>query len=139
MEAHVVRRKVFLDARPGEVWNALTNGNLTEKYFSGFRVESDWKTGSDITFSRKSFYIFTKKLEGKILEIIPEKRLKYYLTNPGGGKSVVTEELLDVHGKTVLDIQDDVGVEHGTDERYRRSVLGWNETIDGLKKLFRRN
>jgi uncharacterized protein YndB with AHSA1/START domain len=34
------------------VWNALTNPDVTELYWSGTRVESDWKVGSKVLYQR---------------------------------------------------------------------------------------
>ena len=32
------------------VWNALTNPDLTQQYWGGTRIESDWKVGSKVLY-----------------------------------------------------------------------------------------
>lgn len=36
----------YLASSPSEVWDALTNPDLTQRYWFGTRIESDWKPGS---------------------------------------------------------------------------------------------
>jgi uncharacterized protein YndB with AHSA1/START domain len=38
---------VFIESTPEAVWEALTSGDFTRRYFFGRTVESDWKEGSD--------------------------------------------------------------------------------------------
>jgi uncharacterized protein YndB with AHSA1/START domain len=35
-----------------KVWNALTDPNITERYWGGTRIESDWKVGSKVIYRR---------------------------------------------------------------------------------------
>ncbi len=59
------------------MWDALTNGDLTEQYFFGSRVHSEWKEGSRITYSRG------KKVTdwGEILTYEPQKKLSFTWIN----------------------------------------------------------
>ena len=41
---------VQIDAPPERVWKALTDPELTEKYYFGTRVESDWAPGGPIRY-----------------------------------------------------------------------------------------
>ena len=40
----------YINATPEKVWQALTTPEFTERYWSGRRVESDWRVGSPIRF-----------------------------------------------------------------------------------------
>ncbi|WP_206107021.1 SRPBCC family protein [Paenibacillus favisporus] len=42
----------YIAATPENLWQALTDGNLTEKYFFGTRVESEWTIGSAVNYLR---------------------------------------------------------------------------------------
>jgi uncharacterized protein YndB with AHSA1/START domain len=42
----------YIASTPDRVWNALTDPNITERYWSGTRIESDWKVGSKIIYRR---------------------------------------------------------------------------------------
>ena len=35
-----------------KLWEALTDANVTEKYWGGTRIESDWKVGSKVIYRR---------------------------------------------------------------------------------------
>ncbi|WP_137790190.1 SRPBCC domain-containing protein [Bacillus sp. E(2018)] len=66
-----------MEATSEKVWDALTNGDLTEQYFFGSRVHSEWKEGSRITYSRG------KKVTdwGEILTYEPQKKLSFTWIN----------------------------------------------------------
>ncbi len=42
--AHVY--EIMIGSTPEKVWQALTDGEFTQKYYFGSRFESDWKSGS---------------------------------------------------------------------------------------------
>lgn len=42
----------YIAASPEKVWEALTEGDISEQYFFGSRIESDWEEGSRVTYSR---------------------------------------------------------------------------------------
>lgn len=43
---------IYIATTPEKLWQALTDGEVTEKYFFGTRVQSDWRVGSQVTYSR---------------------------------------------------------------------------------------
>lgn len=59
-------------AMPEQVWQALTTPDLTQKYYFGCRVESDWQEGSPCRYYGAQGAV---NLDGKILEITPQQRL----------------------------------------------------------------
>ena len=63
---------VQIDAPPERVWKALTDPELTEKYYFGTRVESDWTPGGPIRYRNAEGGV---DLEGEILEYDPPRRL----------------------------------------------------------------
>ena len=135
MEKHVVYKEILIDATPEIVWEALTNPELTKKYFYHCKVLSDWKAGSPIVFKGKLVWLFPIELKGTIRKIAPGKLLQYELQNHGSqGRSLVTDELIDENGKTRLKITDDVGTEKGAEKRYGRSMKGWDKILSGLKE-----
>jgi uncharacterized protein YndB with AHSA1/START domain len=133
---HLVKMKISINAKPAEVWNALTNPEKTKQYFFGCKVSSGWKAGSPITFKGRIFFIKKIELKGRILKIKPEKFLKYTLGNRGSDSfSTVTDKLTYKNGKTTVTITDDVGKSEGVEKRYKRSVKGWKKVLKGLKEL----
>ena len=55
----------YITTTPEKLWEALTSGEFTKKYWFGSRIESDWKVGSPFT-------IYTgvpdKDWKGKVLQ-----------------------------------------------------------------------
>jgi uncharacterized protein YndB with AHSA1/START domain len=140
MKEYIVKRKAVLKATPAEVWDALTNPEKTKKYFFHCKVFSDWEVGSTITFTGRIFLIKKIEMKGTIVEIIPEKLLKYSLNNTNtkdgtSSFSIVTDTLSYENGKTTLIITDDVGQGEGAEERYKKSQKGWTKIIKGLRAL----
>jgi uncharacterized protein YndB with AHSA1/START domain len=140
-EDFIVRKEILLAAPPARVWEALTNPELTEQYFFGCEVQSDWKPGSDIRFKRRILWL-KFELKGKIVRIEPEKLLQYTLVNSSAdnpedaaNRSLVTEELREQNGQTLLTVTDDVGDTDGAKKRFKRSSKGWDKILRGLKKL----
>lgn len=140
MKEFIVKRKTVLKATPAEVWDALTNPEKTRKYFFHCKVFSDWEVGSTITFVGRIFLIKKIEMKGTILELIPQKLLKYSLNNANAKDgtssfSVVTDSLSYEDGKTTLTITDDVGAGAGAEERFKKSQKGWTKIIKGLRAL----
>jgi len=140
MKEFIVKRKTVLKATTAEVWDALTNPEKTRKYFFHCKVFSDWEVGSTITFTGRIFLIKKIEMKGIILELIPQKLLKYSLNNASSKAgtssfSVVTDSLSYEDGKTTLVITDDVGQGEGAEERFKKSQKGWTKIIKGLRAL----
>lgn len=136
MEKFIVQKQIKINAKPEEVWDALTNPDKTSKYFFHSKVYSDWKPGSPITFKGKMFFVFNFEMSGTILEIEPQRRLKYNLKNAKSSSiSTVTDELKYEKGVTTLSITDDVGQGEGAEKRYQKSEKGWDKVLNGLKEL----
>lgn len=142
MKDFVVKKSISIHAPAEVVWDALTNPEKTKKYFFNCKVFSDWKVGSPIVFQGRMFLLIPVKLEGVITEVKPNKLLRYKLfsdVDDRGGSSTVTDELEYLNGQTVLHITDDVGVGEGAEDRYERSVRGWDKILNGLKDLVEHN
>ena len=67
----------YIAATPDKVWQALTDGAMTEKFWFGRRVESDWKVGSPVTFWYEREGEAAVSDTGIVLESSPPHRLSY--------------------------------------------------------------
>lgn len=63
---------VQVDAAPERVWQALTDPEMTQRYYFGTRVESDWSQGSSVRYRNAQGGV---DLEGEVLEFDPPRRL----------------------------------------------------------------
>jgi uncharacterized protein YndB with AHSA1/START domain len=137
---------IEINAPASKVWDALVNPAQTKKYMFGCEAISDWKPGSPLLW--KGIYagkdvIFVK---GIILEIQPDKLLKYTVIDPNSDMPDIPENYLNVayqlseeNGKTVFTVVQD-GFENAADgeKRYKDTYNngeGWNPILIQVKKL----
>jgi uncharacterized protein YndB with AHSA1/START domain len=74
MNGYVANASIVIHAPAPRVWRCMTDPALVKQVMFGSEVHSDWKEGSSITYKGiwegKSF-----EDKGKILQIVPEKKL----------------------------------------------------------------
>jgi uncharacterized protein YndB with AHSA1/START domain len=63
----------YIATTPEKLWQALTDGAFTERYWFGTRIESDWTPGARVRFLRGD----TVSDYGVVLECEPPRRLSY--------------------------------------------------------------
>jgi uncharacterized protein YndB with AHSA1/START domain len=64
--------EVYIRTSPEKLWAALTDGELTAKYFFGTHVKSTWKPGAELTYHDAKGALM---VDGKLIEIDPPRRL----------------------------------------------------------------
>lgn len=70
MPAHVY--EVFIRTTPERLWQAITDGELTQKYFYNYRVESTWQSGASYVYRNAQGKV---DVSGEVLESDPPRRL----------------------------------------------------------------
>ena len=150
MNKKIVTNSITIKATASRVWDALTNPEQTKKYMFGCETVSDWKTGSSLLW--KGSYegnemIFVK---GFILDIQPNRILKYTVIDPNAtyphspeNHLNVTYELSEQTGLTTLTVSQD-GFENAADGEKRYTDVynngeGWNPILVEIKKLIERD
>jgi uncharacterized protein YndB with AHSA1/START domain len=63
--------RVYAAASPDQVWRALTDPDLTEQYYFGSRVETDWSPGGGISYVAGPQPV----VDGEIVELEEGRRL----------------------------------------------------------------
>lgn len=124
----------YIETSAEKLWQALTDGDFTERYWFGHRVASDWEPGSPYQFVHGG----TETIEGNVLMADSFRRLVYTWNGCGGDaqreptsrvtfhlepcgniiKLTVTHDHLDEAGKTFRDISG-----------------GWPMVLSSLKSL----
>jgi uncharacterized protein YndB with AHSA1/START domain len=66
---------------PERLWQALTSGELTRRYWFDRRVESDWTVGAPVRFYDGAGDTVTD--DGEVLECDPPRRLVYTFRHQG--------------------------------------------------------
>jgi uncharacterized protein YndB with AHSA1/START domain len=132
----VAKASTKIDAPPVKVWDALVKPELIRKYMFGATVVSDWKVGSPIVWKGEWQ---GKKYEDKgvILEMQPQKRLRYSHFSPLSGLPEkpenfhhVTIELAPDGRQTAVQLSQD---NNPTDEGRKHSEENWKKMLAGLK------
>ncbi|HET6160508.1 MAG TPA: SRPBCC family protein [Dongiaceae bacterium] len=129
----------YIAATPAEVWRALTDGSMTQQYWYGRRVESDWKVGSSVTFWYKTADGEAASDRGIVLESEPPRHVSYTF------HVEFIDELRDEHPSRVTFDLEPVGEETkltlNHDEFERKSKVlegcrsGWPAILSSLKSL----
>ncbi len=124
----------YVETTPEKLWQALTDGDFTERYWFAHRVASDWNVGSSYQFTLEG----EKRLEGKVLISDPPRRLSYSWNGCAEEfrrerTSRVTFDL-EPRGKVVKltlthDNLDEAGV------TFRGIAEGWPMVLAGLKSV----
>ena len=150
MEKLVVQNSILINADITKVWDALVNPKQTKKYMFGCETVSDWKIGSSLLW--QAMYegkemVFVK---GIILDIKPNRLLKYSIIDPNTLMADIPENYLNVtylleeqNGQINLIISQD-GFEDAADgeKRYKdvqNNGEGWNPILVAIKKLVESN
>jgi len=73
VSAQQIRVVTHIASTSAAVWNALTDPEMTQQYWGGTRIESDWKVGSKVS------YLIDGKVtdENTALVVEPPRRLSY--------------------------------------------------------------
>jgi len=126
--------QVFINAAPAQVWQAIVDGEQTQRYFYGTRVESTWEPGGDVSYFGGDGAVVA---DGKVIAIDAPRRLEMTfqahwdpdLEAEGPAREVWLLE--DVNGATKLTVEmHDVEVGSKT---YDDFTGGFPYIISGLK------
>lgn len=118
----------FIESTPEKVWQALTDGAFTRRYWAGRRIESDWAKGSPVRLYLED----ANELEvyGEVLEYDPPRRLSYSWDSPGAPgpePSTVTFDLQAVGGSVRLTVT------HAPLAEDDMARQGWSAILSSLK------
>jgi len=132
--AHVFH--TFIRTTPERLWQALTDGTMTQLYYFGTRIQSTFEAGALYQYLTPQN---TAMIDGKIIESDPPRRLvttfrPLWLEDAAAyGESIVTFEI-EAEGPVCR-----LTVTHsGLDEALPAvsgMVLGWARILSGLKSL----
>jgi uncharacterized protein YndB with AHSA1/START domain/DNA-binding transcriptional ArsR family regulator len=128
--------EIYIRATPERVWQAITDPALTEQYYYGTRVESDWAPGSRYVYTAADG---SEQLVGELLEVDPPRRLvtTFSAVWDDGVRadppSKLTWEIVPFGPSTLLRMTHDDVVPGSATEQ---SVTGgWSVILSGLKTV----
>jgi uncharacterized protein YndB with AHSA1/START domain len=125
--------EIYIRTTPERLWEAITDGDIREKYNFGARVDSEWTVGSRFALSAAKGEILLG--EGEVLEADPPRRLVHTMLahfSPEAeeeGTTRVTWEIEPVEDSCRLTLTHDQMREGADDQIY----AGWPMILSGLK------
>lgn len=124
----------YIASTPDKVWKALTDPDITERYWGGTRIESDWKVGSKVIYRRGGQVVD----EHDLLTFEPERCFSHTF-HPTFGEfrneppSKVTFEIIPGGEVVRLTMVHDEFPESSA--VYRACSVAWPMILSGLKTL----
>lgn len=130
---HIFTTIIQTDA--SSLWDALINPKITQQYFFGLSVETDWKEGNDLAYLNSQG---EAQIEGKIIDTVPNHKLVYSFSGHCDEEdkeppSRVTFEIEEMGKACKLTLTHDE-FEEGSKE-YINVGNGWPTVLSGLKTL----
>jgi len=133
----VAHASTSIDAPKSRVWDALVTPEAIREYMFGADVESDWTPGSRITWAGE-MEGKPYKDKGEILEVEPERALRYSHFSPQSGKPdrpenyhTVTIRLAGSGDRTEVSLDQDNNPDADSQQA---SEKNWHAMLDGLKQ-----
>lgn len=134
-EMHTQVFQVFIRTTPQRLWQAITDGDLTQQYYFNSIVKSGWEVGSELNYELPDG---TPLITGEVLEIDPPNRLVSTFTphwDPSGRAptSRVTYEIEQIKEVCKLTVtHDDLDLAHPA---HGGVIEGWSKLLSSMKSL----
>ena len=125
----------YIETTPEKLWEALTDGDFTQRYWFGIRLKSDWKIGSTFEMVRGDG---TVSDAGKVVECDPPRRLAYTFVNLSDNYKnevpALATLVLEPYGKLVKLTLTHEGFQEGS-LMLPAISKGWPAILSGLKSI----
>jgi DNA-binding transcriptional ArsR family regulator len=127
--------EIYIRTTPVRLWEAITSGEMTHRYFHKTRVESEWKVGSKVIYTSSEGAV---AVEGEVRACNPPRELeytwnvKYDPERSGEQPSIVRWEIEKVDDCCRLTLLHSFAEKS---ETYRAVKGGWNEILSSMKSL----
>lgn len=125
----------YIETTPEKLWQALTDGNFTERYWFGARLRSDWKVGSSFEMVRSDGAVSDA---GKVVACDPPRLLAYTFVNLSDKYKnefpALATFVLEPYGKLVKLTLTHEGFQEGS-KMLSGVSKGWPAILASLKSL----
>lgn len=146
MKNLIVQNTITINAPASKVWDALVNPEQTKKYMFGCETVSDWKIGSPLLWRMNYEGKELIPVKGIVLDIQPDKLLKYTVIDPNASYPDIPENYLNVTyeleeqaGKSTLTVSQDGFEDAAEGEKRYKDVYnngeGWNPILLKIKRI----
>lgn len=139
-EGSFIIKSISINADITIVWDALTNPEMTKKYYFDCEVISNWNIGGEIAYMMKSEGKEIIAVKGIISAIIKNKLIEHSVYTPQtendlSKHTIVRYELSREKDQTILSIKQGDFNNDPDENRYNHTSESWNLVLNGLKKI----
>ena len=125
----------YIETTPEKLWQALTDGGFTRRYWFGMRLRSDWKVGSSFEMVHGDDSVSDA---GKVVECDPPRRLAYTFINVSdtykGEVPALATFMLEPYGRLVKLTLTHEGFSEGS--KFLNGISkGWPAILSSLKSI----
>lgn len=140
----IIKEEIDFYFSKKQVWNLLTNPEITKQYMYGCEVLSEWKVGSPIIWKGitedGAEVIYVK---GEIIEIEKEKKVTFTMFDPNKGMEDKLENYVNLtyelqktnNGTKLILTQGDFSKAENGKNRYEEASKGWEMVLPIMKKV----
>ena len=128
--------EIFIRTTPDALWDAITSGEQTRRYFHGTRIESEWRVGAAVIYH--SSHAGNIAVDGEVRHVERTRRLSYTWNvrydpeRSGEAPSLVTWKIEPVGDTCRLTLTHQFSEPSKT---FREVKSGWNAILSSLKSL----
>ncbi len=134
MSDHTYVYAIHIATTPEKLWDALTGNEFIQQYWPEWRIESDWKAGSPVTYFTADGNLYS---QGEVLESSPPDTLSYTWPEPEGEQRPAAPERLvwriEPSGPGTVKLL--LVHDRLTEEYYQGVSQGWPKILSSLKSL----
>ena len=126
----------YIRTTPEKLWEALTDGKVTQQYYYGGAVQSDWRVKSPVRYYDPSGNLL---LDGEVLAVQPRKKLETTFipswdpSARSGAPTRVRWEIEPVGDACKLTVVHEGFASEGP--LFHQVGAGWNVVLSGLKTV----
>ena len=125
----------YIETTPEKLWEALTDGDFTERYWFGARLKSDWKVGSSFEMLREDGTVSDR---GEVIEVDRSRRLAYTFVNISekykNDRPALATFVIEPYGKLVKLTLTQEGFAEGS--KFLDGISkGWPAIMSSLKSI----
>ena len=125
----------YIETTVEKLWQALTDGDFTQRYWFGLRLRSDWKVGSSFEMVHGDDSVSDA---GKVVECDPPRRLAYTFINVSdtykGEVPALATFVLEPFGRLVKLTLTHEGFSEGS--KFLNGISkGWPAILSSLKSI----
>jgi uncharacterized protein YndB with AHSA1/START domain len=125
---------IYIASTPDKVFRALTDPEMSKRYWFGYALPSDWRAGSAFYLMKDGKCTNT----GKVLEYDPPRRLSYSFHSEHDGLEIeepsrVVFDLEEINGQVKLTMTHD-GFDADS-KVFPKICVGWPAVLSSLKSL----